>query len=47
MLHLPDVQLFIRVAELGNISAAGRAVGMSPAAASAAIKRLEIGRAHV
>ena len=41
MLHLPDVQLFIRVAELGNISAAGRAVGMSPAAASAAIKRLE------
>ena len=41
MLHLPDVQLFIRVAELGNISAAGRALNMSPAAASAAIKRLE------
>lgn len=41
MIHLPDVQLFIRVAELGNISAAGRALGMSPAAASAAIKRLE------
>ena len=41
MIHLPDVQLFIRVAALGNISAAGRALGMSPAAASAAIKRLE------
>ncbi len=41
MLHLPDVQLFIRVAELGNISAAGRALGVSPAAARAALKRLE------
>lgn len=41
MLHLPDVQLFIRVAELGSISAAGRALGLSAAAASAALKRLE------
>ena len=41
MLHFPDVQLFIRVAELGNISAAGRAQGLSAAAASAALKRLE------
>lgn len=41
MLHFPDVQLFIRVAELGNISAAGRALGLSAAAASAALKRLE------
>ncbi|WP_374267044.1 LysR family transcriptional regulator [Zoogloea sp.] len=41
MIHLPDVELFIRVAELGSISAAGRALGLSPAAASAALKRLE------
>lgn len=41
MLHFPDVQLFIRVAELGSISAAGRALGLSAAAASAALKRLE------
>lgn len=41
MLHFADVQLFIRVSELGNISAAGRALGLSPAAASAALKRLE------
>jgi DNA-binding transcriptional LysR family regulator len=41
MIHLADVQLFIRVSELGNISAAGRALGLSAAAASAAIKRLE------
>ncbi|MBL8458215.1 LysR family transcriptional regulator [Zoogloea sp.] len=41
MLQLTDVQLFIRVAELGNISAAGRTLGLSAAAASAALKRLE------
>jgi DNA-binding transcriptional LysR family regulator len=41
MIHLADVQLFIRVSELTNISAAGRALGMTAAAASAALKRLE------
>ena len=41
MLHLHDIELFTRVAELGSISAAGRALGLSPAAASAALKRLE------
>ena len=41
MIHFADVQLFIRVSELGNISAAGRTLGISPAAASAALKRLE------
>lgn len=41
MIQFSDVQLFIRVSELGSISAAGRALGLSPAAASAALKRLE------
>ncbi|KAB2966877.1 LysR family transcriptional regulator [Zoogloea sp.] len=41
MIQLSDVQLFIRVSELGSISAAGRVLGLSPAAASAALKRLE------
>lgn len=41
MLNLADIQLFIRVSESGGISGAARALGLTPAAASAAIKRLE------
>ena len=41
MLNLADLQLFIRVSETGAISAAARTLGLTPAAASAALKRLE------
>ncbi len=41
MYHLNDLQLAIRIAELASISAAGRELGMTPAAASAALQRLE------
>lgn len=41
MLSLDDVQLFVEVSKMGSISAAGRHLGLSPAAASAALKRLE------
>lgn len=41
MLHLDDVQLFVELGRSGSISAAGRRLGLSPAAASAALKRLE------
>lgn len=41
MLNLADLQLFIRVSENGGISGGARLLGLSPAAASAAIKRLE------
>ncbi|WP_394391293.1 LysR family transcriptional regulator [Shewanella woodyi] len=41
MYHLNDLQLAIRIAELASISAAGREQGMTPAAASAALQRLE------
>ena len=41
MLNLADIQLFIRVSETGGISAAARSLGLTPATASAAIKRLE------
>ncbi|WP_119154308.1 LysR family transcriptional regulator [Caldimonas tepidiphila] len=41
MLHLNDVQLFVEVSRTGSISAGGRQLGLSPAAASAALKRLE------
>jgi molybdate transport repressor ModE-like protein len=41
MLNLNDIHLFIRVSENGSIAAAARDLGLSPAAASAAVKRLE------
>lgn len=40
-LDLGTVALFVRVAALGNVSAAGREVGLSPAAASARLAQLE------
>ncbi|MCC4831868.1 LysR family transcriptional regulator [Shewanella sp. 10N.7] len=41
MYHLNDLKLAIRIAELQSVSAAGRELGMTPAAASAALQRLE------
>ncbi len=41
MPHLSEIQLFIRVSETGGISGAARQLGLTPATASAAIKRLE------
>lgn len=41
MYHLNDLQLAIRIADLHSVSAAGRELGMTPAAASAALQRLE------
>lgn len=41
MSYLNDVQLFVEISQAGSISAGGRVLGLSPAAASAAIKRLE------
>ncbi|WP_462403021.1 LysR family transcriptional regulator [Pseudomonas sp. Marseille-QA0332] len=39
--RLGDLQLFVRAADLGNLSAASRLLDVSPAVASAALKRLE------
>lgn len=41
MRALQDFDIFIRTAELGSLSAAARALELSPAVASAALKRLE------
>lgn len=41
MLRLDDLALFIRTAELGSLSAAARELDISPAVASAGLKRLE------
>ena len=41
MFNLADIQLFIRISETSAISAAARSLALSPAAASAALKRLE------
>lgn len=41
MLRTDDLQLFVRAAELGSLSAAARQLDLSPAVASAALKRLE------
>lgn len=41
MLRFDDVQLFVRAADLGSLSAAARAMDLSAAVASAALKRLE------
>lgn len=39
--HLADLELFITTAQCGSLSAAARSLGISPAVASAALKRLE------
>ncbi|MGS0758948.1 LysR family transcriptional regulator, partial [Roseateles sp. GG27B] len=39
--QLSQLQLFLRLADAGSLSAAARQLQMSPAAASAALKRLE------
>ncbi|MBB3255259.1 DNA-binding transcriptional LysR family regulator [Paraburkholderia bannensis] len=39
--NLGDVRLFVEAARLGSLSAAGRKLGLSPAAASARLARLE------
>lgn len=41
MIRFEDIQLFVRTADLGSISAAARELDATPAAASAALKRLE------
>jgi DNA-binding transcriptional LysR family regulator len=42
LLRLDDLQVFVRTADRGSLSAAGRELDMSPALASAAVKRLEL-----
>lgn len=39
--NLGDIRLFVETANLGNLSAAGRKLGLSPAAASARLVKLE------
>lgn len=41
MRTLQDLQLFVRIADAGSLSAAARGLDLTPAAASAALKRLE------
>lgn len=41
MTRIADLELRVRAAELGSLTAAARALACSPAAASAAVKRLE------
>lgn len=41
MLRLDDLSVFVRTADSGSLSAAARALSISPALASAALKRLE------
>ncbi|WP_137820359.1 LysR family transcriptional regulator [Pseudomonas sp. 2FG] len=41
MLRLDDLQIVVRTADLGSLSAAARTLDVSPAVASAALKRLE------
>jgi DNA-binding transcriptional LysR family regulator len=41
MTRLTDLELFVRTADLGSLTAAAKAMGWSPAAASATVKRLE------
>ena len=41
MTRLTDLELFVRTADLGSLTAAAKAMDWSPAAASAAMKRLE------
>lgn len=41
MTRLTDLELFVRTADLGSLTAAAKAMNWSPAAASATVKRLE------
>jgi DNA-binding transcriptional LysR family regulator len=41
MMRLEDLQIFVRTADCGSFSAAARAMDLSPAVASVALKRLE------
>ena len=41
MTRITDLELFVRTADLGSLTAAAKAMDWSPAAASAAMKRLE------
>ncbi|MDD1012885.1 LysR family transcriptional regulator [Pseudomonas rubra] len=41
MVRIDDLQLFVRAAETGSLSAAARLLNLSPAVASASLKRLE------
>jgi len=41
MSSILDLEIFVRVADAGSISAAARALELTPAAASIALKRLE------
>lgn len=41
MIRTDDLQIFVRTADLGSLSAAARVLELSPAVASAALKRLE------
>lgn len=41
MLRFDDLQLFVRAADLGSLSAAARVMDLSPAVASASLKRVE------
>ena len=40
-MHTEDLILFVRIAELGSLSGAGRDLRMSPAVVSSRIQRLE------
>lgn len=40
-MNTSDLELFVRTADIGNITAAAVQLNISPAAASAALKRLE------
>jgi len=40
---LGDIRLFVEAAQLGSLSAAGRKLGLTPAAASARLAKLESG----
>ena len=41
MVRFEDLQVFVRAADNGSLSAAARQLDLSPAVASAALKRLE------
>ncbi|WP_240315086.1 helix-turn-helix domain-containing protein, partial [Chromobacterium haemolyticum] len=44
MVRFEDLQVFVRAADNGSLSAAARQLDLSPAVASAALKRLEKNR---
>jgi DNA-binding transcriptional LysR family regulator len=41
--NLGDIRLFVEAAQQGSLSAAGRKMGLTPAAASARLAKLETG----